>query len=226
MVAKAIATETGANFLTAKGSTLLSKWYGESEKKVAEFFHRARQVTPAILFFDELDSLAPIRGGSMGEPQVTERVVNQFLAEMDGMEELKGVVVIGATNRPDMIDPALLRPGRLDEMVYVPVPDLKARVEIFRSHTKGMALDQNMNLEKLAEITDRFTGADIAGVCMKAGLYALRENQEAKTVTMEHFFRAVKETIPSVTEGMEAEYDKLARKVKQESVRIGFKRGE
>ena len=226
MVAKAIATETGANFLTAKGSTLLSKWYGESEKKVAEFFHRARQVTPAILFFDELDSLAPVRGGSMGEPQVTERVVNQFLAEMDGMEELKGVVVIGATNRPDMIDPALLRPGRLDEMVYVPVPDQKARVEIFRSHTKGMALDQDMNIEKLAEITDRFTGADIAGVCMKAGLYALRENQEAKTVTMEHFFRAVKETIPSVTEGMEAEYDKLARKVKQESVRIGFKRGE
>jgi transitional endoplasmic reticulum ATPase len=226
MVAKAVATEAGANFLTAKGSALLSKWYGESEKKVAEFFHRARQVTPAILFFDELDSLAPIRGGSMGEPQVTERVVNQLLAEMDGMEELKGVVVLAATNRPDMIDPALLRPGRLDEMVYVPVPDPKARVEIFRSHTKGMGLDLDVDLEKLAQITDRFTGADIAGVCMKAGLFALRENREAKTVTMEHFFRAVKEAIPSVTEEMEAEYDKVARKVKQESVRIGFKRGE
>jgi len=143
---------------------------------------------------------------------------------MDGMEELKGVVVLGATNRPDMIDPALLRPGRFDELVYVPIPDLKARVEIFRSHTKKMALDRDVNLEKLAEITDRFTGADIAGVCVKAGLFALRENPEARTVTMEHFFRAVKEAIPSVTEEVEREYEKLARKVKQESVRIGFKR--
>lgn len=226
MVAKAVATETGANFLTAKGSTLLSKWYGESEKKIAEFFHRARQVTPAILFFDELDSLAPIRGGSLGEPQVTERVVNQLLAEMDGMEELKGVVVLGATNRPDMIDPALLRPGRFDELVYVPIPDLQARVEILRAHTKKIALDRDVNLDTLAEITNRFTGADIAGVCMKAGLYALRENPQARLVTMEHFFRAVKEAIPSVTEEMEKEYEKLARKVKQESIRIGFKRSE
>ncbi|MFQ5852137.1 MAG: CDC48 family AAA ATPase [Candidatus Binatia bacterium] len=226
MVAKAVATGSGANFLTAKGSTLLSKWYGESEKKVAEFFHRAKQVTPTILFFDELDSLAPVRGGALGEPQVTERVVNQILAEMDGMEELKGVVVLGATNRPDMIDPALLRPGRFDEIVYVPIPNPKARIEIFRSHTKGMALDPDVNLEKLAEITDRFTGADIAGVCMKAGLYALRENPKARRVTMEHFFRAVKEAIPSVTHEMEGEYEKLARKVKQESVRIGFRRGE
>lgn len=226
LIAKAVATEAGANFLTAKGSALLSKWYGESEKKVAEFFHRAKQVTPAVLFLDELDSLAPVRGGSMGEPQVTERVVNQMLAEMDGMEELKGVVVLGATNRPDMIDPALLRPGRFDEIVYVPIPDRKARMEILRSHTRIMALDRNVNLEKLAEITERYTGADIAGVCMKAGLFALRENPDARTVTMEHFFRAVKEAIPSVTEEMEREYEKLARKVKQESVRIGFMRGE
>ncbi len=225
MVAKAVATQAGAKFLTAKGSALLSKWYGESEKKVAEFFQRAKQVTPTILFFDELDSIAPVRGGSMGEPQVTERVVNQMLAEMDGMEELRGVVVLGATNRPDMIDPALLRPGRFDEIVYVPIPDAVARVEIFRSHTKGMALDADFNLEKHTEITDRFTGADIAGVCMKAGLYALRENPEAKRVTMEHFFRAIKEAIPSVTDEMEKEYEKLARKVKQESVSIGFKRG-
>jgi len=226
MVAKAVATQAGANFLTAKGSALLSKWYGESEKKLAEFFHRAKQVTPTILFFDELDSIAPVRGGALGEPQVTERVVNQILAEMDGMEELKGVVVLAATNRPDMIDPALLRPGRFDEIVYVPIPDRLARMEILRSHTKGMALDSDVNLEKLTEITDRYTGADIAGVCMKAGLYALRENPEARRVTMEHFFRAVKEAIPSVTEEMEKEYEKLARKVKQESIGIGFKRGE
>jgi len=226
MVAKAVATEAGANFLTAKGSTLLSKWYGESEKKIAEFFQRARQVTPAILFFDELDSLAPIRGGSLGEPQVTERIVNQLLAEMDGMEELKGVVVLGATNRPDMVDPALLRPGRFDEIVYVPIPNPQARLEILRAHTKKMALDRDVDLNKLAEITHRFTGADIAGVCMKAGLYALRDNPQARTVNMEHFFRAVKEAIPSVTEEMEKEYEKLARRIKQESVRIGFRRTE
>lgn len=226
MVAKAVATEAGANFLTAKGSTLLSKWYGESEKKIAEFFQRARQVAPAIIFFDELDSLAPVRGGSLGDPHVTERVVNQLLAELDGMEELRGVVVLGATNRPDMIDPALLRPGRFDEIVYVPIPDYQARVEIFRSRTAGMSLDQDVDLEKLAEITDRLTGADIAGVCIKAGLYALRENPEAKQVTMEHFFRAVKEATPSVTPEMEREYEKLARQVKQEAVRIGFGRGE
>jgi transitional endoplasmic reticulum ATPase len=223
MIAKAVSTEAGANFLTAKGSTMLSKWYGESEKKIAEFFQRAKQVTPTVIFFDELDSLAPVRGGSMGEPQVTERVVNQLLAEMDGMEELKGVVVLGATNRPDMIDPALLRPGRFDEIVYVPVPDQSARLEIFRSHTRKMALDRDVDLAKLAEISERFTGADIAGVCMKAGLYALRDNPDARAVTMEHFFRAVKEEIPSVTEEMIKEYEKLARKVKQESVRIGFR---
>ncbi len=226
MIAKAVATEAGANFLTAKGSAVLSKWYGESEKKIAEFFQRAKQVTPAVIFFDELDSLAPVRGGSIGEPQVTERVVNQLLAEMDGMVELKGVVVLGATNRPDMVDPALLRPGRFDEIVYVPVPDQQGRLDIFRSHTRKMALDRDVDLAKLADITERFTGADIAGVCMKAGLFALRENPEARSVTMEHFFQAVKEEIPSVTDEMIREYEKLARKVKQESVRIGFRQGE
>jgi transitional endoplasmic reticulum ATPase len=222
MLAKAVATEAGANFLTAKGSTLLSKWYGESEKKIAEFFQRARQVAPAILFFDELDSLAPVRGGSLGEPQVTERVVNQLLAEMDGMEELRGVMVLGATNRPDRIDPALLRPGRFDEMVYVSVPDRQARQEILRAHTAHMALDRDVDVAKLADITERFTGADLAGVCMQAGLHALRENPEARQITMEHFFQAVKEAIPSVTAGMEKEYERLARQVKQEAARIGF----
>ena len=226
MAAKAVATETGANFLTAKGSALLSKWYGESEKKIAEFFQRARQVAPAILFFDELDSLVPVRGGSLGEPQVTERVVNQLLAEMDGMEELRGVVVLGATNRPDQIDPALLRPGRFDEIAYVPVPDRQARAEIFRSHTAQMALDGSVDLARLAEITERFTGADIAGVCMKAGLYALRENPEARQVTMEHFFQAVQEAVPSVTADMEKAYERLVRRVKQEALRIGFGRSE
>ncbi len=223
LAAKAVATEASANFITAKGSALLSKWYGESEKKIAELFQRARQVTPAILFFDELDSLAPVRGGSPGEPQATERVVNQLLAEMDGMEELRGVVVLGATNRPDMIDPALLRPGRFDELVYVPMPDRSARLEIFKAHTRKMSLDRGVDLAKLAEVTERFTGADIAGACTRAGFHALRENPQAREVTMEHFLRAVKETSPSVTPETEADYEKLALKVKEGAARIGFR---
>jgi len=222
MVAKAVAHEARANFLSTKGSSLLSKWYGESEKKIAEFFHRARQVTPAIIFFDEMDSLAPVRGSSIGEPQVTERIVNQLLAEMDGMQELRGVVVLGATNRPDMVDPALLRPGRFDELVYVTIPDAPARLSIFVAQTKKMSLAADVDLAKLVAITERFTGADIAGVCMKAGLLALRESADAAAVTMDHFQRAVKDAIPSVTEEMEREYEKLARKVKQEALRIGF----
>ena len=224
LVAKAVANQAGANFLVAKGSSLLSKWYGESEKKIAEFFRRARQVAPAVLFFDELDSLAPIRGRALGEPQVTERVVNQLLAEMDGLEELQGVFVLGATNRLDMIEPALLRPGRFDQVVYVPIPDQEARLEILRAHTKGMALDPSISIQRLAELTIRFTGADIAGVCLKAGLYALRENLSAQTVTVEHFLRAIKDTIPSVTEEAEQEYQKLAQTFKQDSHRIGFRK--
>ncbi|MCP3981579.1 MAG: CDC48 family AAA ATPase [bacterium] len=226
MVARAVATEAGANFLATKGSSLLSKWYGESEKKIAEFFHRARQVMPTVLFFDELDSLAPVRGGSSGEPQVTERIVNQLLTEMDGMEELQGVVVLGATNRPDRVDPALLRPGRFDELVHVRIPDEEGRLEIFRAHTGKMALDSDFEVGRLASITERFTGADIAGVCMKAGLFALRDDPAATSVTMEHFFRAVKEAIPSVTPQMERDYERLARTVKQQGPRIGFNLGD
>lgn len=222
MVAKAVANEAKANFLSAKGSSLLSKWYGESEKRISEFFQRARQVSPAIIFFDELDSLARSRGGHLGDAQVTERVVNQLLAEMDGLEELRQVVVLAATNRPDMVDPALLRPGRFDEMVYVPVPDKSGRLEIFKAQTRSMALERDVEVGKLVEITERFTGADITAVCMKAGLYALRENPEARRVTMEHFFRAIKDMTPSVTEAMERDYAKVAQKIKQESVKIGF----
>jgi transitional endoplasmic reticulum ATPase len=225
MLAKAVATESGANFLSAKGSALLSKWYGESEKKLAEFFRKARQVTPAIIFFDELDSLAPARGGSLGEPQVTERVVNQLLAELDGMQELRGVAILGATNRPDMLDPALLRPGRFDELVYVPVPDLAARLEIFRAQTRNMALMDGVDLDKLAAETEGYTGADIAGVCMKAGLLALRESQDALGISQEQLLRSIEETIPSVTPEMAKAYVKLAKEVKQQASRIGFTGG-
>jgi transitional endoplasmic reticulum ATPase len=199
LLAKAIAHESEANFITAKGSDLLSKWYGESEKKIAEIFKRARQVAPSIIFLDELDSLAPIRGASASEPQVTARILNQLLSEMDGLEELRAVVVIGATNRPDIIDPALLRPGRFDELILVPVPDEGARREIFRVHSEKMTLAEDFDIEKLVSLTDQYTGADIAAVCKKAGRDALREDLHAKSVKQKHFLQAIEETGSSVT---------------------------
>ena len=199
LLAKAIAHESDANFITAKGSDLLSKWYGESEKRIAEVFMRARQVAPSIVFLDELDSLAPIRGISAGEPQVTARILNQLLSEMDGLEELRGVVVIGATNRPDIIDPALIRPGRFDELILVPIPDKGARREILKVHTKKMALAEDMDIEELVDLTDQYTGADLAAICKKAGRYALREELHAKNVKQKHFLKAIADTGPSVT---------------------------
>jgi transitional endoplasmic reticulum ATPase len=178
---------------------LPSKWYGESEKKLAEVFTRARQVSPSIIVLDELDSPAPVRGASSGEPQVTARILNQLLSEMDGLEELRAVVVIGATNRPDIIDPALLRPGRFDELILVPIPDEGARREIFKVHTETMALASDVDIENLVSRTDQYTGADIAAVCKKAGRNALRENLHAKEVKQKHFIQAIEETGPSVT---------------------------
>ncbi len=209
LLAKAIANESEANFITVKGSDILSKWYGESEKHIAEIFKKARQVAPAIIFLDELDALAPMRGTSAGEPHVTERIVNQLLSELDGLEELRGVVIIGATNRPDIIDPALLRPGRFDEMILVPVPDVKTRLEIFKVHTKKMALAKDVNLDELVKLTQDFTGADIASVCKKAGRFAMRENINAEQVRQSHFLAAIEETGPSVTPDIMDYYEKL-----------------
>ena len=174
LLAKAAARESEANFIATKSSDLLSKWYGESEQQIARLFNRARQVAPTIIFIDELDSLVPARGGGLGEPQVTERVVNTILAEMDGLEELQNVVVIGATNRPTLIDPALLRPGRFDELIYVGVPDAAGRRRILAIHTADMPLADDVDLETLAQRTERFTGADLEDLVRRAGLTALR----------------------------------------------------
>jgi transitional endoplasmic reticulum ATPase len=222
LLAKAVANESAANFITAKGSELLSKWYGESEQRVAEVFRRARQVAPAVIFLDELDALAPRRGTAVGEPHVTERIVNQLLAELDGLEELRGVVVIGATNRPDIIDPALLRPGRLGELIYVPIPDQEARLKIFQVHTRGMALDEDVDLEELARRTNGYSGADIAEVCQKAGRLALREDMSARRIKWRHFLAALEQTPPSITPGLEEHYRKLARNLRKASRQIGF----
>ena len=177
MLAKATARESQANFISVKSSDLLSKWYGESEQQIARLFARARQVAPTVIFIDELDSLVPARGAGMGEPQVTERVVNTILAEMDGLEELNNVVVIGATNRPNLIDPALLRPGRFDELIYVGVPDVAGRRRILAIHTQGMPIAKDVDLESLAERTERFTGADLEDLSRRAGLVA-RQNHK------------------------------------------------
>jgi transitional endoplasmic reticulum ATPase len=224
LLAKAVARESEANFTSMQSSDLLSKWYGESEKQVARLFQRARQVAPTVIFLDEIDALAPQRGGGLGEPAVTERVVNTLLSEMDGLEELQGVVVIGATNRPTLLDQALLRPGRFDEVVYVPVPDLEGRRVILGIHLREMPLADDVRVEELAERTQGYTGADLENVVRRAGVNALREDLQAPTVSMEYFERALKETRPSVTKEMEEEYRRMVEELRQESPRrrVGF----
>ncbi len=215
LLAKAVAREAQANFIATKSSDLLSKWYGESEQQIARLFARARQVAPTVLFIDELDSLVPARGNGMGEPQVTERVVNTILAEMDGLEELQSVVVIGATNRPNLVDPALLRPGRFDELIYVPVPDETGRRRILDIHVGKMPVAPDVDLDSLARRTSRFSGADLEDLVRRAGLFALRESLTVENVEMRHFDAALKETRASVTPEMEKDYAKIADTLKQ-----------
>ena len=213
LLAKAVANESGANFILVKGPELLSKWVGESEKAVREVFHKARQTSPTIVFFDEVDALAPKRGMG-GDNNVTERVVNQLLTEMDGLVELNDVVVIAATNRPDMVDPALLRPGRFDRMLYSPIPDRDARELIFKVHTKTMPLASEVDLNSLADQTEGYVGADIQGICREAAIFALRKNKDAVAVTMADFENALKKVSPSVTKEMEEAYLGMEQKLK------------
>jgi transitional endoplasmic reticulum ATPase len=221
LLAKATAREAEANFIATKSSDLLSKWYGESEQQIARLFARARQVAPTVIFIDELDSLVPARGGGLGEPQVTERVVNTILAEMDGLEELGSVVVIGATNRPNLIDPALLRPGRFDELIYVSVPNKEGRRHILSIHTAKMPLAEDVDLDALAARTERFTGADLEDLVRRAGLFALRSSLEATQVTAADFERAMEETRASVTPEMEKDYEKIQESLKQDAMSAG-----
>ncbi|MEM0049284.1 MAG: CDC48 family AAA ATPase [Candidatus Bathyarchaeia archaeon] len=176
MLAKAVATESEANFISIKGPEILSKWVGESERAIREVFRRAKQAAPSIIFFDEIDAIAPVRGGGYGDAHVTERVISQLLTEMDGIEELRGVVVLAATNRPDIIDPALLRPGRFDKLLYVPLPDFEARKEILKIHLRRKPLAEDVNIEELAKRTEGYTGADLAAVCNTAVMLAIREH--------------------------------------------------
>ena len=184
LLAKAVASESGVNFISVKGPALLSKWVGESERGIREVFKKAKQASPCIIFFDEIDAIAPTRGAS-ADSHVTERVISQLLTELDGIEELKGVVVLAASNRPDIIDPALLRAGRFDFQLELPIPDEEARLEIFKVHTEGKPLADDVDLESLAKITEGLVGADIEAVSKKASMLAIREfiNQEEKDLT-------------------------------------------
>ncbi|AAB86112.1 cell division control protein Cdc48 [Methanothermobacter thermautotrophicus str. Delta H] len=196
LLAKAVANESQANFIAVKGPELLSKWVGESEKGVREVFRKARQTAPTVIFFDEIDSIASVRSGSTADSGVTQRVVNQLLTEIDGLEELQDVAVIAATNRPDILDPALLRPGRFDRHVKVEDPDKEARLAIFRVHTKDMPLADDVDLEKLAEKTEGYVGADIEAVCREAAMLTLRDNMDAEEVSMKYFLEAMEKVKP------------------------------
>ncbi|WP_323736799.1 CDC48 family AAA ATPase [Methanosphaera sp. ISO3-F5] len=196
LLAKAVANESDANFISVKGPELLSKWVGDSEKGIREVFRKARQTAPTVIFFDEIDSIASTRGES-SDSGVTQRVVNQLLTEMDGMEELHDISVIAATNRKDIIDPALLRPGRFDRHVEVGLPDKKSREAIFKVHTKDMPLASDVDLEVLAEKTEGFVGADIEAVCREAVMLTLREDLESEEVYMSEFETAMKKVKPT-----------------------------
>jgi transitional endoplasmic reticulum ATPase len=229
-MAKAVANETDANFISVRGPQLLSKWVGESEKAIRETFRKARQVSPTIIFFDELDSLAPGRGGETGS-NVSERVVNQLLTEMDGLEEMENVMVIGATNRPDMIDPALIRSGRFDRLVYVGEPDTEGREQILKIHTDDTPLSPDVSLRELAEVSEGYVGSDMESIAREAAIEALREDDDADAVGMKHFRAAMDNVRPTIDEDIREYFEQMEdefkgggpdRDQRRGSGRIGF----
>ncbi|MCX6709583.1 MAG: CDC48 family AAA ATPase [Candidatus Woesearchaeota archaeon] len=222
LLAKAVANESQANFILVKGPELLSKWVGESEKAVREIFKKARQNAPAIIFFDEIDALAPKRGLSTSDSHVTDRVINQLLTEIDGLEELHDVVIIAATNRPDMVDNGLLRPGRFDRVIMTEAPDEKARLEIFKIHTKGMPL-KGVDLDDVAKKTEGFVGSDIESLCREAAILALRNDIKAKEVTKKDFSDAIKKTGASVTKDVIKAYSAFRDSFKSSYVKKDVK---
>jgi transitional endoplasmic reticulum ATPase len=218
LLARAVATESESNFITIKGPEVFSKWVGESEKAIREVFRKARMASPAVIFFDEFDSLVPGRGMGYADSGVTERVISQLLTEMDGLISLEDVVIIAATNRPDIVDPAILRPGRFDRLIYVPEPEQDSRLKIFEIYTRDMPLAKDVDLSQLAITTKKYSGADIEAVCREAGLNALRSDMKAKEVSANDFKKAIEKIGPSIMPNMEAWYRgfmKQARKLKK-----------
>lgn len=221
LLVRALATESELNFISIKGPELLSKWVGESERAVREIFRKAKQASPSLIFFDELDSVVPARGSGT-ETHVTERVVSQFLTEMDGLVELKDVIVLAATNRPDLVDRSLLRPGRFDRLIYIPLPDIASRKEIFKINLSKMPISENVTVEWLAEIAENYSGADIENLCREAGMLALREHIKPGmskeelilddiTINRDHFERALERIKPHLSREMLEEYTQMIR---------------
>ncbi|KAM9236768.1 ATPase family gene 2 protein homolog A [Leptosomus discolor] len=202
MIAKALAHESGLNFLAVKGPELMNKYVGESERAVREIFRKARAVSPSILFFDEIDALAVERGNSSGAGNVADRVLAQLLTEMDGIEQLKDVTILAATNRPDMIDKALLRPGRIDRIIYVPLPDAATRGEIFKLHFRSMPVSDEVCLAELIQRTQKYSGAEITAVCREAALLALQEDIHAKSIMGRHFRYALTVVTPRIPDSL------------------------
>jgi transitional endoplasmic reticulum ATPase len=215
MLARAVATESEANFISIKGPEIFSKWVGESEKAIREVFRKGRSAAPSIIFFDELDSVAPRRGMGSDDSGASERVISQLLTEMDGIEALVNVVVIAASNRPDMIDPAILRPGRFDRLIFVPAPDHATRLQILKIHTRDMPLAEGVDVDHITRQAAGYSGADMEAVCREAGLISLRRDIETKSVTMEDFRDALERVKPSMTSEMENWYQGFTKRFKK-----------
>jgi len=215
LLARAVATESEANFISIKGPEVFSKWVGESEKAIREVFRKARMSSPAIVFFDEIDSLVPRRGLGYGDSGVTDRVISQLLTEIDGIADLQDVVVLAASNRPDIVDTAVLRPGRFDRLIYVPEPNEEGRQQIFKIHTKDMPLAKDVNLVELARMTKGYSGADVQSVCREAAMIALRRDINSKEVALEDFQEAFKKVGPSISPDMENWYKNFMGQIRR-----------
>jgi len=220
LLARAVATEGEANFISIKGPEIFSKWVGESEKAIREVFRKARTAAPAIIFFDELDSIVPRRGLGYSDSGASERVISQLLTELDGIEALQNVVVIAATNRPDILDPAVLRPGRFDRLIYVPAPDPKALKEIFKIHTRDMPLSKDVDLDQVARMAAGYSGADIEALCREAAMNALREDTKADEVTLRDFKEAMEKVKPSITGDMDTWYQSFSKRFRRERAAV------
>jgi transitional endoplasmic reticulum ATPase len=218
LLARAVATESEANFISVKGPEIFSKWVGESEKAIREVFRKARTAAPAIIFFDELDSIIPRRGAGYSDSGATERVISQLLTEMDGIESLQNVVVIAATNRPDILDPAVMRPGRFDRLIDVPAPDSKALMQIFKIHARDMPLSKDVDLQEIAVKAKGYSGADVEALCREAAMNALRDSIDAKEVTRKDFDYAMETIKPSINEKMEEYYSQFSERSRKERV--------
>ena len=214
MLARAVATESEANFISIKSPEVFSRWVGESERAIREVFRKARMASPAVIFFDEVDSLVPRRGLGYGDSGVTERVISQLLTEMDGIMPLEDIIVIAATNRPDIVDSAVLRPGRFDRLIYVPEPDEAARLDIFKIHTKNMPLSNDVDIKE-HRMTKGYSGADISSVCREAAMNALRRDINAKEVTFSDFKKAMEEVPPSISPEIENWYRSFMNQVRR-----------